>query len=452
MSIIQFLRILWAHRLLIISMTVVSIVLAVVIVEVIPPRYEAKSRVMLDVIKPDPVTGQVIATNFLRAYTKTQEELVKDYQVASKVVDDLGWANDPVMRKKYRERSDGKDLDFNRWAVLRVIKGTTANLIDASNIMEIGYDSPDPETARRVADAIRKAYMESSLDQRRLAARRNADWYAEQANKAKGALIQEEQAKAEFERSNGVMLQDNNVDVDSARLQALATQGSAPILAPSAALANSPTALALAQLDADLLQASKTFGPNHPQLLEMRRRRELLAKQAADERAAAASAAQAAVSAAGATNGLLEAQKSRVMAQREKVEHLRLLQDEVDLRREQYNKAASRAAELGQEAEATEAGITPLGAAVTPQEPIFPKKTLLVTAATVAGLGLGLVIALLKELVGRRIRSPEDLRLAVDVPVLAIIYRPESEKPTQRKGLAGLLQRLRHPGLRTAKA
>src|SRR5436190_24328516 len=116
MNILQFLRIIWASRLLILTSTVVCLAVAFLTVQLVEPRYEARSRVMLDVIKPDPVTGQVMTTAFLRAYTKTQIELVKDQQVARRVVDDLGWANNAVLQKKYRERKDHEDLDFPRWA------------------------------------------------------------------------------------------------------------------------------------------------------------------------------------------------------------------------------------------------------------------------------------------------------------------------------------------------
>src|SRR6185503_7873035 len=100
------------------------------------------------------------------------------------------------------------------------------------------------------------------------------------------------------------------------------------------------------------------------------RRRELLAKQVEDERAQSAQMVNPAASAARAAQGMLEAQKAKVLAERDKVERLRLLQDDVTIRREEYNKAAARAAELRQEAEVADAGVTPLGAAVTPQDPV----------------------------------------------------------------------------------
>lgn len=423
MSILQFIRIIWAYRFLIVVSTVVCAVIGVTTVQLVRPRYEAQSRVMLDVIKPDPVTGQVMATAFLRAYTKTQIELVKDLQVARRVVEDLGWEKDPKFQAAYRQRDPAqKDLDFTRWAAEEVMGGANAKLIEGSNILEISFGSRSPERAKQVADGLRKAYIEMTLQSRREAARRNADWYEAQAEKSKAVLFKTELDKANFERANGILLQDDKIDIDSARLAALASQGQAPVFTAAGSGA-APSSGLLAQVDSELAQASKVLGPNHPTLKALQARRGSLEQQVAQERNSAASAANAAVSAARATSGLLEAQKAKVMAQRDKVERLRLMQDEIDLRREQYTKGIARAAQLRQEAEIAESGVVPLANAITPQEPVFPKKKLIIAASFFGGMGLGVVIGLMLELFGRRVRSPDDLEGAIDAPVLAVVRR-----------------------------
>jgi len=441
MSISQFLWIVWARRYVILTTTVVGLLLSLIFVQVVPPRYEAQSRVMLDIIKPDPVTGQVMGTAFMRAYVKTQIELLQDYRVASEVVDDLKWATNPKFIREYKQRPSTDDRDFRRWAAQRVVDGTDAKVIEGSNILEITFKSRSPEQAKQVADSLLKSYVDTTLQTRRETARRNAEWYDAQAEKAKAALFQAETSKSDFERQNGILLQDDKSDLDSARLAALAGQAVAPMMAaPSAG--GSPGQMQLIALDADIAQASKTLGPNHPQLLEMKRRRDILAKQVADETANASQSSAATMGAAHATAGLLEAQKSKVMAQREKVERLRLLQDDVDLRRGEYNKSAQRAAELHQEADVAETSVTPLGTAVTPQSPSFPKKPMFLAGGLIGGIGLGGVISLALELFGRRIRSHQDLVVAANAPVLAIVARPKTRTGLHLRSrlLRGLLR------------
>jgi len=430
MSIFQFFRIVWARRLIIAGITALMTAIMVGVVLFAPPSYEADTRVMLEVLKPDPVTGQVMATAFLRAYVKTQVELVQDYQVAKNVVDALHWDKDRKLLRAYRNRPASDDRDFNRWAAQKIIDGTKAQVIEGSNIMEISNRNSNPDTAKAVADALRNAYIANTLQSRQEAARRNADWYDAQAEKAKSSLFAAESRKSAFERENNILLADDKVDIDSTRLAALSAQASQVALQPSVqaagAAANPQSALALAQMDAELLQVSKVLGPNHPQLIELRRRRELLAKQVEDERAQSAQMSNPGAIAARTAQSMLEQQKAKVLAQRDKVEQLRLLQDDVNIRREEYNKAAARAAELRQEAEVADAGVTPLGAAVTPQDPVFPKPLIMIPVGVGGGLMAGLGLALILELFGRRIRSSDDLRDAARAPVLAVVTRPHT--------------------------
>jgi polysaccharide biosynthesis transport protein len=430
MNVLQFFRILWAYRLIILAFAAIALVGSIAFVQMVSPRYEAQARVMLDIVKPDPVTGQVISSPFVRAYSKTQIELVKDYQVAGRVVDNLGWATNPGVQAWYKNQRKDSATDFRQWAAREIVENTKARLIEGSNILEITYASTSPRRAAEVSEALRKAYVDLALQSRQEAAKRNAEWYETQAEKAKGLLLSSEEAKANFERQTGIVLQDGQVDLESARLAALASQGATPILTP-AGQAGSPSESQLTQLEGELAQASKNLGPNHPVLQEMRRRRELLTAQVARERNAGGAQAAAAASAARASSGALEAQKAKVMAQREQVERLRLMQADVNLRRDQYNQAATRAAQLRQEAEVAVTGVTPLGAAVTPQTPVFPQKGLIVGVAVPVGAILGLLLGLLMELIGRRVRGPEDVALAVNAPVLGVI---QSERVKARRG------------------
>ncbi|PZQ58323.1 MAG: hypothetical protein DI570_18050 [Phenylobacterium zucineum] len=444
MNISQFFRILWAHRNLVVVLMAVSLALATIAVNVLTPRYEAQSRAMLDVIKPDPVTGQMIGAAYLRAYTKTQTEMIKDQQVARLVVKDLGWEKDAKLQQDFRNRKSGRDLDFTAWAAQRVQAGADATIIPSSNILEISFASNSPEEAKKVTDGLMKAYMDMTLESRRATARRNAEWYEAQVEKAKTILFTAEANKAAAERQSGIVLQDDRSDLESARLAALATAGSGPVIAQAGA-SSAASAAQLALLDAEIAEQTKTLGPNHPLLQQLKMRRTLLANQVAQERNAAAGIAGAQVNASRATAGMLEQQKAKVMAQREQVEKLRLMQDEIDLRREQYKQAVARAAQLRQEAEVAEAGVTPLASAITPQSAVFPNKPLIMGASIPVGAALGIFISLLLELFGRRVRGAEDLQAVVPAPVLAVIHNPQARK----RGRFSVRQLFRAKGARS---
>lgn len=436
MSILQFARILWARRMIILLAPLLLVVIATVAVFVLPPKYEAKSRVMLDVIKPDPVTGQVLSSPFLRAYIQTQTELIKDDAMSARVIQSLNLTNDADLQEGYAKRkAEEAEDNFTTWASRVMAKSVDAHLIEGSNIIEITFTDKDPDKARDVANALAKVYIDANLQDRREGARRNADWYDAQANKAREQLLAAEAAKSSFERETGLVLQDDKVDIDSARLAALASAAAAPIITAPSSQSASPASLELAQLDSAIAQASKTLGPNHPDLIAMRRRHDVLSAQVDQERQAVNAAATATISASRVTQGMLEAQKAKVMAQRDKVEKLRLMQDEIDVRRDQLNKASARAAELRQEADVAATAVSLLGDALKPDDPKFPNKPLFIGGALGGGLAMGLGFAILLEIVQRRVRSADDLRAALGVPVLTIIS-DHSGKKARRPRLA----------------
>ncbi len=434
MSITQFLRILMMRRNIIIVALLASILAGVAVVKLIPKQYEATSRVMLEIIRPDPVTGEVLSSSYARAYTKTQIELIKDYRVAGRAVDKLGWAGSADMAAQYQQSNS--DQPFRRWLASIIIAGTEARLIDASNILEISYRGSSPDAAARIANALQEAYEEQTIQFKRQDAQKNARWFREQTTELRTKLAQAEARKAEFEKTNDIVLQDEGVDTDTARLQALAS--SAPVapvsMAPMPVQVSGPgpAQMQLAQVEAAIATASRTLGPNHPDYVALLRQRDIAANAAAQERAAAAANARA--SAAPAPTGpsvgaLFNAQRERVLSQRGKLAEAKQLQNDVAVLRAQLNETQIKGAKEEQEAQSADAGLTLLSSATPPDDATFPRTIPVMLGAIALGLGLGILLALLFELLNRKVRGPDDL--AIDgVPLIGMMQgRLVSDQP-----------------------
>ena len=433
MGLIQFFRILWARRWLVLITTVTCFVGAVLVARALPARYTATSRVMLDIVKPDPVTGEVIASGFARAYVKTQIELIKDYRVAGKVVDQLGWTSSPELAAAYARRPASDTRDFRRWLAQNVIDSTDAALIDTSNILEIRYSTSSRDAAAKVADTIRQAYLDQAVSFRREDAVNNAGWFRQQADRIRGELGTAEKRKADFERANGIVLEDNNVDVESARLTALAS-AQAPAVGAVGGVTGGGTNSAdaqVAQANAAVANAQRTLGPNNPELQAMIKQRDAIVAAAA---AASRNVSRAAGPSGPSLASLYSAQQAKVLAQRGKVGEARQLATDVAVLRDQYAKTAARAADLAQQGESTESGLTLLGSAVAPQSASFPKWPLIILGSLALGFVLGVLVSLVVELLGRRVRGIEDLRMP-GIPVLGMMGRSTSSR-------TGLLARL----------
>ena len=430
MNIMQFVRILWARRLLVAAATVSCLIGALILTSLLPARYESNARILLGLLKPDPVTGMAIAGPATGAYVQTQIELITDYSVAGQVADALGWPSDPNLIAQYQSRSSKDHRDFHHWVAQRVIDGTKAKLVEGSNILEITFTAPNPTDAKGIAEVLQKAYLQTSLSMRRQDATSGAEWFEQQAVKAKDALNAAEDARTQFERENGVIMQDNKLDVESARLQTLVQSGVATMPMVAGPAQATASAIELAQIDATIAQQSKILGPNHPDLQALKERRAamatLVAKDQAAQRANASAMAGANATGASALSRVIEAQKNRVIAQGDKLEKLRQLQAEVDLRRDQYEKTTARAAELRQQEAVVDTGLTILGPASTPKSPSFPNMMLILPGSVALGMAVGILVSLLVELLGRRVRGIEDAESVRDVHVIAVIPAPAS--------------------------
>ncbi len=434
MSVIQFLRILWAYRMLTVLTVIATAIGGVIAIMVVPPSYQATTRVMLNTLKPDPVTGEVLPNNASRTFITTQKELLRDYQVAGEAVESLGWLSDPGAVRAYGGLG-GQDSDMRRSMAQQIIDRTKVDVVSGTNILEIVFRASAPEDARLMANALRDAYIDTTLNSRRNEATRNAEWYTLQAQKEQAALDKADAAKTAYERANNIVMQDDRTDIETARLRALAsagTMGAAPAPPPMAPQ-SSAAAIQLAQLDAQMIQASKTYGPNHPAMVALKAQRANLANVVSEERAAAnsvsAATSRAMSDTAGAVARAVDQQTTKVIANREKIEQLTQLQTVVNLHRAQMEKALARAAELRQEATVADSGIAVLSEAVTPRKPAFPNKPLIMGGAIGLGAGVGLLLSLILELARRRVRGVEDLENAVDVPLLAVISTAPGKGP-----------------------
>lgn len=438
---------LWARRAIVLTALIGTLIGAVVVWKTLPPRYAATSRVVLEVVQPDPVTGQVLNKETAAVYVRTQIELIRDYEVAGRVVDELGWLENPEFQAAYDTRTQGSDLDIRRWAAQPIMAATQANLEADSNVLEITFRSTVPQNAQVVADALRRAYIAATIERRRAAAQQTSDWYLAQSEKTKASLARLEQTKMEFQRKTGVLLQGSG-DMASQMLRSVVAITSRPV--PEADPAPMRATRSLAEADSDIAQMRRTLGPNHPALMAAERRRTSLAAAALEEGTATRESANRADASARALIGRLGSLTATVVSQREALAQAQQLQDEIDLLRLQYDSETGRSAKLRQDAEATAIGITPIGQTAMPVSPEFPNPPLILGGALVLGSGVGVMLALLTELLGRKVRTEEDLESATRTPVLATVP-PPPRRSRPPKARAPRTKPARVPKLKAAR-
>ncbi len=440
MSLSQFLQILWARKWIIFGIFITTFGVAAVVANLLPKRYPATARVFFEVNNPDQLTGLGVSGRELGPFINTQVELLRDMRVVGQVVDRLGLANDPETIAAY-ERSGRSELDggIRRWIGQTIANNLSVKLPGNSTIMEIVYESGNPVQGRRIVEEIRNAYLDVALRLRTDIASRTSAFYAEQAQKAKRELDLAEARSSAFMRENNIVF-TGGVDSETATLNALqaalqqarGAAGGSDVVA-AGRLANDPVVdgikMQLVAIEDALVQASEKLGPEHPTYKAIQARKALLQKQLAAAQAANRSAVAQVTGAVGQASirqleQQVEAQARKVLERRPMIDELIRLEREVELRRQQYDDAIKAAAALRTQADVPNVGISALGDAVGSTTPTYPKIPQILILSAVAGLGLGILAALIAEFMARRVRGPEDLAFATGGRVLAIVGAP----------------------------
>lgn len=428
MSLSQFLRILLARKSIILATLLACFFAAAVTVQLIPARYEARNRVLIDMTKSDAFGSGPLSNQAISSYIATQMKLIKDVQTAGLVVDQLGWAVDPANQAAF-EAAGRPGGDIRDWLAQRIVAGTEANFVEASSIIEISYRGTDPVSTQGIAQAIREAFLKLNRDQRVNAAQRSAASFEEQARRALAELQRTEEERAQYAKANGIIIQPGNVDLESAKLSALSGATVAPT--PPTVTPGSAANPAIAQIKQQIAQAQQTLGPNHPTYQALQRQLVALEQSSGSAPTVVGGTSRAEIEAA------YQTQKARVLAQADKIDRVNQMQANIAVKRDQYQKLQAKVEEMKAVSLAGVSPLEPLGNTNLPDDPVWPNKPLVIAGAVALGLALGVLLALLVELLARRVRSEDDLEFATGAPVLAVVGRPPADN-----GIVGRIRRI----------
>ena len=415
-------RILWARWLIIAIVTLGALAGGAAVVATADRQYDATARVMLNIYKPDPITGVLIGRRQIDPYLESQLSFIRDPQVVAPAVEAVGWLDDPEILNTYASRPSTDTRPLVLWLAQSVAAALDTSLVDGSNIIEIRYRGASPELAALVAGAVRDAYIAGSIAERRNAAQADATAQAERAERIRAELAALQARKYAMEQATGVILTPSGADLDSERLLTLA-QPPAPGLANNLPIFAKPATLRgrLAVIDSELTQASQALGPNHPRILEMRQMRAQLATQADAEDREAGGVAAVVTANERAKSATFNAQRERVLGQRQDALRLRLIQDQINPKAQALKTALQQVAYLRQLTTTTESGLTSMGDVAIVPGVAFPNTALILGGTGGLGLVAGVIAALLIEMFNLRVRTLGGLRTAAPIPVLGSI-------------------------------
>ena len=376
-SLNNILQILIARRWWLFLTMVLVTVLAILGAWKIAPSYTSSTSLMFDFPQVSALTVTSNQRQLGSDYLRTQVDIMRSPKVAARAFAAL----DPLHQRKLMSASATKNNDQARdqqekEGIAALESSLEVSPSKDSRIIFVRAKSTSPPAAAAIADAVADAYIEVALELRIEPALRQASWYNEQLADLRVQLEVEQQELSDFQQRTGIINLDERLDSENQRLQ---------------------------QLNARLVEAqartvdteSRQLGKRHPEY-------------------------QRAIASENAIVEALDAQRTKLFSLKQERNELALLRQDLESSKATYNTALERGYDARLVSQLNQTNVAILSRAQV-AERRETNLTLVVLLALGLGLLCGLTVALLIEMLDRRIHSDVDAAEALQLPVLGTI-------------------------------
>lgn len=445
MNLTTLIGILLARKWAIIATTSAAIVAAIILSLLTPRSYTAATDLLVDGRGLDPISGQSQPTRLTGGYLATQADIIRSRNVATKVIKALTLESNPAVIKAAKLTGDVK-IDQRRMLGF-LAQGLIVTPKRDSSVLTIAFQAKDPTLAAQLADAFAQAYMYTNLELRIEPAKQTTQWYNQQLTGLRTDLIDKQNALSTYQEEHNIIATSDRLDLESAKLEELSSlliavqnerlnsQSRSDQIAntkrgllETRALDNPQVqklATDLAQAQSRLTELATQVGENHPQYRQALSEVDALKKQMNRMLELISGSLQSSVELSQTREDQLKAelarQKELVLQLSRNRNEINLLKQEADNAQAAYDAALARTAQSRLESQIAATDVAVLNSALVPSRPTSPKPLMTIVLACIAGLLLGVAIALCWEWLDQRIRSVQDLEQGLGLAVLAYI-------------------------------
>ena len=453
---------------------VLTIAVALVFSLVLPKKYIATASVVVD-IKPDPISGVVLGQMMAPAIMATQVDIIQSDRVAKRVIRNLKLTESAAVREQWQQSTEGQGA-IEDWLAQSFRTQLDVRPSRESNVITIGFQAPDPVFAAALANAFVRAFIETVVDLRVDPARQYSGFFDAQAKESRDLLEKASTKLRAFQQANGIIGSDERLDVETARLNELSTQalmlqavasesssrqmqaagGNGDRLTESL---NNPVIsslrIELSRAEANLQELNSRLGNNHPQVVQARANiGELRARFDAEVKRVNSSfgvTANINSSRLGEVRRQLEAQRTKVLKLKEQRDTMGVLQRDVDNAQRAYDAVVARFNQTNLESQTQQSNINMLSQATPPLKPSSPRVLLNLAVAVFVGTVLAVGLALVRELLDRRVRVTTDVVESLGLPLLGVMPKPGSRRSGPQQRLLAMEQRVLGSSLASTK-
>ena len=461
------------HRWTVISATIILTVVALIVSLRAIPIYEATGH-----LEVEPETGQILSLNDLYRESavndyaiSTQVEVLQSATLAWMTIQQLGLQNNadfvggPIQKREGGTKGqlqERTNLVSNFQGNLRVEQ------VKDSRILSVAFDSPNPNLAAQVVNALIQNFIEYTFRQKYDATRQATQWMGDQLDELRAKVEKSQEAMVEYERKNLIVSLggSGNQTVAEQKLAAMAadlTAAQSDLVQKESfynvVKSNEDQVAFLTQdlvlqnlenryndLKAEYVDALSQYGPNYPKVVRLRLQLNEVESLIKGQRKQIVEKVRNEYLAALGREKLLQAS---VAKQQEEVGRLsqlmiqhNILRREYETNQQLYDNLLQHLKNATVSAGLKATNVHMVDPATPPTSPIRPHKTRNVAVGMLVGLILGVTLAFVQEAMDSSVRTTEEAERLISAPALAVIpidrdgRRPKALPANQPTGTA----------------
>lgn len=424
----------WRRKWLILATAAAVVALALAALAVIGPRYKATARILIDprevrVVQND-VVQQGLGNDLL--LIESQVEVITSETVLMRVVRQEKLAEDAEFVKP-ADGGKAAARSPEEVALESLAKATKVSRAENTYVIEIAVTTKEPAKSARLANAIAAAYTDDQQDATAKATRTVSNSIEDRLAELQKKLREDEQKVEDYKTANNLSSPDGKPLLDN-RLSDLSTRLAAAVGRTAEAksrlevieqamkqrgdvssVVSDTENTTMVQLRNQLSEAqrkhaelSQTLGPRHPRVAAAQAEVDQARAAIRGESERLVAATRDAWRAAKETEDAIAASLRDLTGQsfdiNQKLIQLRELERQAQASRLVYEAFLVRAKEAAEQENLGTRNARIIAPAAVPDSAAFPPRSLLLIAACVFGLGLGLFNAIVADLIARHRR------------------------------------------------
>jgi capsular exopolysaccharide synthesis family protein len=372
------------------------------------PVYRASLTMAVEPSSSGRNSAQSLFDPYAFRFYETQYELLKSRSVAERVVDELklveradvqallipptalrslaiefeaitgiSLLKNPQPSAKRTQLTEVESQRKRAWLTRIVQGGVNVTGGKKTNLVDVRFNSINPEFAAEVANALVTAYIEEGLDSQLNRSQQTARWFSQRIEDLRASLDASQAKLREFRINENLLNTYQNEQFTNAELQSL----------------NSEHIAARASFD----ELAKRYGTRHPKLKDARE----------DVKA---------------TKSRLDLASRALSSNREKQVQLDLLEREVKRNNDFYETFLSKFKEADLSSSGAQvASARIVDRALPPGGPIYPQKQKIIMSWTLGGLFLGLGLAFFREQLDSTFKSGRMVEEKLGLPLFGVV-------------------------------